>query len=170
MLRIGLISDTHSHVDAKLTQHFSDCNEIWHAGDFGNIDVVKNLEKIKPLTRGVYGNIDGADIRILFPEHLVFEVEGLKIYITHIGGYPGKYVARAKDIIKKEKPDIFICGHSHILRVMRDSDFNNMIVMNPGAAGKEGFHRVKTLLKFELNNGKIENLKAIELGLRGSIE
>jgi putative phosphoesterase len=170
MLRIGLISDTHSYVDTKVAKHFSDCDEIWHAGDFGNIEVVKNLEKIKPLTRGVYGNIDGAEIRILFPEHLIFKAEGLKIYMTHIGGYPGKYITRAKDLIKKEKPDIFICGHSHILRVMRDPDFNNMIVMNPGAAGKEGFHRVKTLLKFELNNGKIENLSAIELGPRGSLE
>lgn len=169
MIRVGLISDTHSYLDPNALKHFEDCDEVWHAGDFGNYEVAAKIKKTKPL-RGVYGNIDGQDIRIEYPENLIFTVENLKVYMTHIGGYPERYVARAKDIIKREKPDIFICGHSHILRVMRDPKFNNMIVMNPGAAGKEGFHRVRTILKFNINNGKIEDLKAIELGLRGSIE
>jgi len=169
MLKIGLISDTHSYLDPKALKHFSDCDEIWHAGDFGNKAVADGLKKIKPL-RGVYGNIDGADIRIEFPEHLVFTAEGLKFYMVHIGGYPDRYAFKAKEMIKQEQPDVFICGHSHILRVMRDPKFNNMLVMNPGAAGKEGFHRIKTILKIEINNGKNVNLNAIELGMRGAIE
>lgn len=169
MLKIGLLSDTHSYVDAAMMKHLSECDEIWHAGDFGNIQVVKTLAQLKPL-RGVYGNIDGHEIRAQFPEHLIIEIEGLKIYMTHIGGYPGKYIARAKDIIKKEKPDVFICGHSHILKVMRDEAFNNMLVMNAGAAGKEGFHKMRTLLKFHIDQGKISNLQVIELGLRGAIQ
>lgn len=169
MIRVGLISDTHSYLDPNALKHFENCDEVWHAGDFGNYEVAAKIKKMKPL-RGVYGNIDGQDIRIEYPENLIFTVENVKVYMTHIGGYPERYVARAKDIIKRENPDIFICGHSHILRVMRDPKFNNMIVMNPGAAGKEGFHRVRTILKFNINNGKIEDLKAIELGLRGSIE
>lgn len=168
MIRIGLISDTHSYLDPKAISHFNDCDEIWHAGDFGNIDLLKQLQNVKPL-RGVYGNIDGHEVRAIFGEHLIFSAEGFKIYMTHIGGYPGKYIARAKAIIKQERPHIFICGHSHILKVMRDEAFNNMIVINPGAAGKEGFHRVRTIIKFELHEGKINNLNVIELGLRGAI-
>lgn len=168
MLQIGLLSDTHSYLDPAIAKHFNNCDEIWHAGDFGNIQLVRELEKLKPL-KGVYGNIDGHEIRARFPEHLIFETDGLKIYMTHIGGYPGKYVSRAKEIIKKERPDIFICGHSHILKVMKDEIFNNMLVINPGAAGKEGFHKVKTILKFQLDNGKVLNLQVIELGLRGAI-
>lgn len=165
MKRIGLISDTHGFLDPKVFDHFKDVDEIWHAGDFGPAEVAVELARIKPL-KGVYGNIDDKDIRFEFPKDLIFEEEGFKIFITHIGGYPGHYAKGIKDQLKKEKPDLFICGHSHILRVISDPDLK-LISINPGAAGNQGFHKIKTIMKFDLNNKKLENVKAIELGKRG---
>lgn len=170
MIKIGLLSDTHSHFDAKLRDLLKDVDQIWHAGDVGDISVIEELKKICPIVKGVYGNIDGRDIRNEFPEHLIFEEEGLKIWMTHIGGYPNKYPSAIKTMLSKVKPNIFICGHSHILRVMRDTSFDNMIVMNPGAAGTHGWHKVKTLLRFKIDNGKLIDLEAVELGKRGAIE
>ncbi len=164
-MRIGLISDTHGFLDPKVLKHFDDCDEIWHAGDFGTLEVSEQLSALKPL-RGVYGNIDGQEIRIQHPEHLKFELEGLKIWITHIGGYPGRYNPKIREEIYHWKPDLFICGHSHILKVMRDKNVPNLVHINPGAAGKHGFHKIRTIIKFDLHQGSISNMKAIELGQR----
>lgn len=168
MLKIGLISDTHSYLDPKVFDVFKEVDEIWHAGDIGDISVADQLKAFKPFY-AVYGNIDDKNVRIEYPLNLVLQREGLKILITHIGGYPGNYEPKARKKIEEEMPDIFICGHSHILRVGKDPKYNNMLAMNPGAAGIHGFHKVKTLLRFNLNNGKIENLEAIELGKRGAL-
>ncbi len=168
MIKIGLLSDTHSYLDTKVFEYFKDVDEIWHAGDIGNIELCETLKAFKPL-RAVYGNIDGKDIRMEYPLNLKFELEGFRILITHIGGYPKNYQPKARRQIEEFKPDIFICGHSHILKVLRDPLYNNMVVMNPGAAGIHGFHKVKTLLRFSLNSKKIENLEVVELGKRGEI-
>lgn len=168
MIKIGLISDTHSYLDPKVMDVFKDVDEIWHAGDIGTIELCDQLKKFKPFF-AVYGNIDNKDIRIEYPLNLVLEREGLKVLITHIGGYPGHYEPKARRKIEEEMPDIFICGHSHILRVGKDPAYNNMLAMNPGAAGQQGFHKVKTVLRFTLNNKKIENLEVVELGKRGEI-
>lgn len=168
MKKIGLISDTHGFIDPKVFKHFENCDEIWHAGDFGTIQAADELAAFKPL-KGVYGNIDGNDVRIQYPLDLIFEVEDLKVYITHIGGYPGRYSPHCREILDREKPNIFICGHSHILKVAKDPKRNNLLVMNPGAAGNHGFHKVKTLLRFTLDNGRITEMEAIELGKRGAL-
>lgn len=168
LLKIGLLSDTHGHLDQKIFDVFKDVDEIWHAGDIGSIELCDALKKFKHFS-AVYGNIDSQEIRMEYPLNLVMEREGLKILMTHIGGYPGHYDYRARATIEKEKPDIFICGHSHILKVMRDEKYKHMVVMNPGAAGVQGFHKMKTVLRFHLNNGKIEHLEAVELGKRGEI-
>lgn len=165
MKKIGLISDTHSYLDEKVFEYFKDCDEIWHAGDFGNIELSDKLKAFKPLV-GVYGNIDDHEIRSEHPLHQRFVCEGVRVWMTHIGGYPGRYHINIKNRIKLEKPDLFITGHSHILKVMRDPKLDNMLHLNPGAAGNHGFHRVKTLMRFDCNNGKIENLQVIELGPR----
>jgi putative phosphoesterase len=165
MPRIGLISDTHGYLDPKVFKHFEDCDEIWHAGDFGTLEVSNQLSAFKPL-KGVYGNIDGKEIRLIHPKDQKFEMEGFKIWITHIGGYPGNYSPLVRKEISENPPNIFICGHSHILKIMTDKKLNNMICINPGAAGVHGFHQVKTLVKFDLVNKKIENMKVIELGKR----
>ncbi len=165
-MKIGLISDTHSYLDDSVFNYFKDCDEIWHAGDFGNVAIYDKLNAFKP-TLGVYGNIDGQDVRIVLKEDLIVEREGIIIYMTHIGGSPGKYTTRVKKVIQAYKPAVFICGHSHILRVVSDPMYNNMLHLNPGAAGKEGFHKMRTLLRFELVAGKVINMQVIELGLRG---
>ena len=167
-MKIGLIPDTHWHLDEAVFKHFKTVDEIWHAGDVGNIEILNKLENFKPV-RGVFGNIDGHEIRAILPETNTFETEGLKVTMIHIGGYPGRYAPNVRALLPKEKPGLFICGHSHILKAIPDKTLN-LLHLNPGAAGKEGFHRVKTLMRFEINNGKIENLEAIELGLRGKIE
>lgn len=168
MLKVGLISDTHGFLDKKITEVFKNVDEIWHAGDLGTIEVADALKNFKPFFL-VYGNIDGRDIRAEYPLTLTLEREGFRILMTHIGGYPGNYHPKALKQILEVKPDLFICGHSHILKVMRDSKLNNMLVMNPGAAGVQGFHKVKTVLRFTLNNKKIEHLEAVELGKRGEM-
>lgn len=170
MLRIGLISDTHGHFDEKLSVFFKDVDEIWHAGDIGTWSVIEKLKQICPNVKAVYGNIDGHEFRAEYPEHLIWETEGFKVWMTHIGGYPNHYSPAVKKLLATVKPDIFICGHSHILRVMRDEKYDNMVAMNPGAAGVHGWHKIKTVLRFNLHEKKILNLEAIELGLRGKIE
>jgi putative phosphoesterase len=163
MVTIGLLSDTHGFLDDAVFKHFADCDEIWHAGDFGT-EVADKLAAFKPL-RGVYGNIDGKEIRAEFPEHIRFSIEGLDVWITHIGGYPGKYSLQVKSEIYTKPPKLFICGHSHILKVMYDKKIDCLHI-NPGAAGNSGWHRVKTLIKFSVTDGKIHNLAAIEIGNR----
>ena len=168
MKKIGLLSDTHGYLDPKVFDYFKLCDEIWHAGDIGDVAVSDQLSKFKTL-RAVSGNIDGQQIRSLHPVDQVFHCEEVKVLITHIGGYPGNYFPEAKNKIEAHRPDVFICGHSHILKVMRDAKYG-LLHMNPGAAGKSGFHKIKTLIRFDINGKKIENPEVIELGLRGTIE
>jgi uncharacterized protein len=167
-MKIGLISDTHNYLDQKVFDHFEACNEIWHAGDIGEMKLMEQLEEFKPV-RGVYGNIDTRDVQLKYPEDLFFTCEGLSIWMTHIGGAPPNYNPRIKKVLKNNTPDIFICGHSHILRIMKDPVYNNMLYINPGAAGNHGFHKMKTLVRFELDNKQIKNMEVIELGKRGLI-
>lgn len=167
MKTIGLLSDTHGTLHPRVFHHFEDCDEIWHAGDIGSTEVLDQLEKFKPL-RAVYGNIDGNAVRKRTVENLIFTIEGLKVFITHIGGYPGRYDKQAFSILLKEKPRLFVCGHSHILKVQYDSKYH-WLCMNPGAAGNHGWHKIITLLKFQVTQGEVKNLQAIELGARGQI-
>jgi putative phosphoesterase len=166
LTRIGLISDTHSFLDDAVFEHFKDCDEIWHAGDFGNNEVIEKLAAFKPL-RAVYGNIDDAGIRALYPEDLFFTCEEVNVFIRHIGGYPGKYAASVKDKIKKNKIGLFISGHSHILKVMYDDPLN-CLHMNPGAAGNHGWHQIKTIIRFAIDGKEMKHCEVIELGERGS--
>jgi putative phosphoesterase len=162
MKRIGLISDTHGWLDEAVFSHFSDCDEIWHAGDFGSHEVVKALEAFKPL-RGVSGNIDDRTLRCQFPEVLRFRCEEVAVLMIHIGGYPGKYTPLAKRAIMSDAPRLFISGHSHILKIMFDEQYQ-CLHMNPGAAGKQGWHRVRTLIRFEVDGAEMRNCEVIELG------
>lgn len=161
MTRIGLISDTHSYLDDAVFKHFENCDEIWHAGDFGTIELADRLDAFKPL-KGVYGNIDDKDVRIVYPEHLRFKCEDVDVWMTHIGGYPGRYSQNIKAEIYSNPPKLFITGHSHILKVMFDKKIN-CLHMNPGAAGKQGWHKVRTLLRFNIDGDKIQDLQIIEL-------
>ncbi len=164
MVQIGLISDTHGFLDDAVFRHFDQCDEIWHAGDFGNIELADKLSAFKPL-RGVYGNIDDKDIRITYPENLKFNCEGVRVWMTHIGGYPGRYDRKIITEINQYPPELFICGHSHILKVMFDKKLK-CLHLNPGAAGKHGWHKVRTLLRFCISEEKIHTLEAIELNGR----
>jgi uncharacterized protein len=161
--QIGLIADTHSHLDDKVFDHFANCDEIWHAGDFGDtVTVIDKLKSFKPL-KGVYGNIDHNSIRKEFPEQLVFMCEEVKVLMRHIGGYPPKYNAETKKELLIHHPQLFISGHSHILKVMYDPAIN-CLHMNPGAAGKQGWHKVRTLLRFVIDGKEMKNCEVIELG------
>lgn len=160
-MKIGLISDTHSYLDDAVFKYFEDCDEIWHAGDFGSLDVIEKLRAFKPL-RGVYGNIDDKLIQLQYPENLRFKCEDVDVWITHIGGYPGKYSPLVKPEILNNPPKLFITGHSHILKVQYDQKLK-LLHINPGAAGKQGWHKVRTIMRFEINSDKIENLEVIEL-------
>ncbi|HBX63035.1 MULTISPECIES: metallophosphoesterase family protein [Empedobacter] len=160
MKKILLLSDTHSYIDDRILEYAQQADEIWHAGDIGDISVTDKLAEIKPL-RAVYGNIDDNKARAEFPLNNRFTLEGVDIWITHIGGYPGKYNPTIRKEITENPPKLFICGHSHILKVMPDKQLG-LIHMNPGAVGKHGFQKVRTMLRFELNKGKIENLEVIE--------
>ena len=162
--KILLLSDTHSYIDDRILEYAKNADEIWHAGDFGNLEVIDELKKVGKL-RGVFGNIDDAKIRAEFPEIAIFECEKVKIFMIHIGGYPHKYAPRVSEKLKEEKPQIFISGHSHILKVMYDKELE-ILHLNPGAAGKHGWHKMRTMLRFEINGEKIENLEVIELGLK----
>jgi uncharacterized protein len=163
MTRIGLLSDTHGYLDETVFDHFNSCDEIWHAGDFGE-GVAMRLKEWKEL-KGVYGNIDGQDIRSVYPEQLVFYCEEVKVMIRHIGGYPPKYNPETKKELLIHKPQLFIAGHSHILKVMYD-DKLNCLHMNPGAAGKQGWHQVRTILRFTVDGKEMKDLEVIELGKR----
>lgn len=160
-----LLSDTHGYMDERILDYASQADEIWHAGDIGDLKVTDELAK-KAAVRAVYGNIDNAEIRREFPLNNHFQIEGVDVLITHIGGYPGKYSPAIRNDIYNNPPQLFICGHSHILKVMPDRKFN-LLHMNPGACGNHGFHQVRTMLRFTVDSGKIENLEVIELGKRG---
>ena len=162
MKKIGLLSDTHGFLDDAVYKYFDACDEIWHAGDFGNIALANQLAAFKPL-KGVYGNIDGHDIRAIYPEHLKFTCEKVNVWMTHIGGYPGKYNPKIREELTRNPPDLFIAGHSHILKVIYDKKIK-CLHLNPGAAGKEGWHQVRTLLRFSISEEKIHTLEVIELG------
>jgi hypothetical protein len=164
MHKILLISDTHGYFDEKLVKYINTVDEVWHAGDIGTIDVCRKIEQLKPL-RAVYGNIDGQEIRKIYPLNAIFACEGVKVLITHIGGYPNKYNAEAKKLILQEKPALFICGHSHILKIMYDKQLN-LLHLNPGACGMQGFHLVKMALRFAIEGAEIKNMEIIELGKR----
>ena len=161
MTRIGLISDTHNYLDDAVFKHFDKCDEIWHAGDFGTAEVSDKLKAFRPL-RGVYGNIDGADIRAEFPENLRFTCEGVDVLMTHIGGYPGKYAPAIRSELIVHPTQLFICGHSHILKVMFD-DKLKCLHMNPGAAGKHGWHKVRTLIRFVIDGKDMKQCEVIEM-------
>jgi putative phosphoesterase len=165
--RIGLISDTHSFLDDAVFRHFDKCDEIWHGGDFGSIDVADRLQNFKPL-KGVHGNIDGMDIRSRFAEVERFVCEQVKVLMIHIGGYPGKYSPLAKVEIGSYRPAIFISGHSHILKIMYDDKFTCLHI-NPGAAGSHGWHKVRTLVRFTIDESNIKDCEVIELGKRGTV-
>ncbi|RYZ97138.1 MAG: metallophosphoesterase [Sphingobacteriaceae bacterium] len=162
MTRIGLLSDTHSFLDDAVFKHFDNCDEIWHAGDIGNIEVADRLAAFKPF-KAVYGNIDGKDVRQVYPEHLRFKCEEADVWITHIGGYPGKYTPSLRNEIYTNPPKLFICGHSHILKVIYDKQIN-CLHLNPGAAGKQGWQKVRTLLRFNITEDKVGDMEIVELG------
>ena len=161
MKLISLLSDTHGVIDKRFIPHLKNSDEIWHAGDIGSLDIYDKLNKFC-VVKAVYGNIDNHEIRITLKSELVFKCEGINIYMTHIGGYPGRYSKRVEEKIKKIKPNIFICGHSHILKVINDKK-NNLLFINPGAAGNHGIHQVKTMIQFIIEEEYIKDLKVIEL-------
>lgn len=165
LTRIGLLSDTHGWMDDNILQQLSSCDEIWHAGDFGTIAVAEQLlQSGKPL-RGVYGNIDGQDIRTIYPEKLVFVCEEVKVLIQHIGGYPGRYAPGIKAAIQKENARLFISGHSHILKIQFDESLQCLHI-NPGAAGRQGWHKTRTLVRFSVDGKQLKDCEVIELGSR----
>lgn len=161
MTRIGLLSDTHSYLDPRLFDHFASCDEIWHAGDVGNLAVADQLRAFRPL-RIVSGNIDHESSDL--PAHQRFMLEGLDIWITHIGGTPPRYNPAVRPMLTQNPPAIFVCGHSHILKVVRDPTQHNLLFINPGAAGKTGFHQLRTAIRFTLDAGRITDMQVIELG------
>ncbi len=166
MTRIGILSDTHGFLDERIFSYFEPCQEIWHAGDFGG-GVAKPLMDFRK-TRGVYGNIDGAPVRDLFGQHAFFECEQVKVMITHIGGYPGHYAPGIWPLLQEHRPDVFVCGHSHILKVMRDKQLGNLLHLNPGACGRSGFHEMRTILRLAIDGKSISQLEVVELGKRAS--
>lgn len=166
-MRIGLISDTHGYLDSKVAKYFEHVDEIWHAGDIGTLDVLEKLVEIKPV-KAVYGNIDGQEIRNVCPEYLHFIMEGVSVLMIHIANSVSRYNPQVTRLLKNYHPKLLICGHSHILKVAPDKA-NNLIYVNPGAAGKYGFHKMKTLLRFTLENGEIKDLEVVELGTRSRI-
>ncbi len=167
MKQIGLISDTHGTLDEAIFKHFSNVDEIWHAGDFGSTDIARALRDFKPL-RGVWGNIDCGELRVDYPEVIKFMIEGVKVVMMHIGGYPGRYSSKAKTELEETKPQLFISGHSHILKVMFDERLQ-CLHMNPGAAGMHGWHHMRTIIRFAIDGDKIKNCEVIELGKRSKV-
>lgn len=164
MKHIGILSDTHGFLDTTIFKYFRECDEIWHAGDFGN-DIASALASFKPL-KGVHGNIDGSAVRQQFPEDLLFQCEDVRVFMTHIGGYPGQYQPRVNNIIESVKPNLFITGHSHILKIMRDPVYHHLHI-NPGAAGRSGLHQVRTIVRLKIDADRIYGVEVIELGKRG---
>lgn len=165
MKRIGLLSDTHTFLHPKIAEVFSNCDEVWHAGDIGNLETINKLEEVKPV-KAVYGNIDDYQIRHSYPEVQSFTCEKVKVLMMHIGGYPGRYSPRGRELIRKEKPGLFISGHSHILKVMFDKH-NNLLHINPGSAGINGLHKVITMVRFAIDGKDIRDLEVIELPRNG---
>lgn len=163
MTRIGLLSDTHGLLDARVFEHFKDCDEIWHAGDIGSAEVLQKLREYKP-TRAVFGNMDSGDVRYSLSEFYRFKVEDVNVLLTHIGGYPGRYNPWLIPMFQRECPDLFVCGHSHILKVQYDHQWG-FLTINPGATGKQGWQTVQTLVRFTIDGKAIENLEVIELGV-----
>ena len=159
--KILLLSDTHGYIDEKIISHTNYVDEVWHAGDIGNTRVIDSIKLLKPI-KAVYGNIDSNEIRMMTEKNLIFESEGVRVVMTHIAGYPGRYNRSAIELIQKYNPNLFICGHSHILKVIQDKNYNHLH-FNPGAAGVYGFHKKRTMLKFSLQKGTIKNLFVIEL-------
>lgn len=164
MKQIGILSDTHGYLDPAVFAYFENCDEIWHAGDFGT-GVAEALQSFKPI-RGVYGNIDGVGIRKSYPETLIFFCENIKVLMIHIGGYPGHYEATTRNILRMEQPNLCITGHSHILKIQRDPKLNNHLHINPGAAGRVGFHQMRTLVRMKIEGGRMFDVEVIELGKR----
>lgn len=163
MAYIGLISDTHGVFDPRIREFLEPVDEIWHAGDFGGgMELAKEIAAFKPL-RGVAGNCDNHELRFIHPLHTFFLCEGMHVLMTHIGGYPGRYDIKARELLDRYHPDIFVCGHSHILKVVRDPKRDGMLVINPGAAGIQGFHLVRTALRFRIEAGQIKDLEVFEL-------
>jgi putative phosphoesterase len=169
MKQIGLISDTHGYLDETVFKHFEQCDEIWHAGDFGSITLAEQLQNGQKdrntVVRGVYGNIDGYDVRSVYPEQLVWTCEEVKVLMMHIGGYPPKYNTKSKTQLRVHRPGLFICGHSHILKIMYDENLQ-CLHMNPGAAGKQGWHSIRTIVRFAIDGKEMKNCEVIELGKR----
>jgi hypothetical protein len=165
MKRIGLLSDTHGYLDPAIFGHFEKCDEVWHAGDIGTLELADELARFKPF-RAVYGNVDGAELRRCHPLDQRFDCLGIDVWMTHIGGYPGAYDRKVKEALAAHPPGLFVCGHSHILKVMRDQKLG-LVHINPGAAGHIGWHLVRTVVRFTIDAGKIRDLEAIDLGQRG---
>ena len=165
MKKIALISDNHGYAGHDIMPYIDPVDEVWHAGDMGSLESIQDFMKTKTF-KGVYGNIDDHILRRIFPQDLHFECEGVKVFMTHIGGYPGRYYKRTLSILKESKPDLYICGHSHICKVMYDKSLN-VLHMNPGAYGFKGWHKVRTILRFTCEQGKVKNAEVIELGKRG---
>lgn len=165
MVRIGLISDTHGYIDDRILEHFKDCNEIWHAGDIGTQEVIDKLSQNIPF-RAVHGNIDDFSIQHQYPENLIFEVENIKVWITHIGAPPPSYNKKIRTDLLSIRPALFVCGHSHIVRIIPDRP-KNLLYINPGAAGQQGFHKIRTIVRFTIDRDQIKDLQVIELGRRG---
>jgi putative phosphoesterase len=161
MIRIGILSDTHSFIHPRTYEFFKDCHEIWHAGDIGNLQSAEELSKFKPL-RAVSGNIDGGELRKMFPHDLILFAEKVKVVMTHIGGYPGHYEKKASELIRKEKPQLFVTGHSHILKVMFDKKYQ-LLYINPGAAGKYGFHNSITMVRFVIEGDQMKDLEVLDI-------
>ena len=160
-MKIGIISDTHNYISEKTIKYLSECDEIWHAGDIGSIDILNQLEKIS-LTRAVFGNIDGEILRRETKEYLIFKIKNIKVLMIHIAGRIEHYNSKTRNLIIENKPDLLICGHSHILKVSKDTKFK-LLHINPGAAGKVGFHKEKTIIRFDLLNEKIQNMQVVKL-------
>lgn len=166
MTRIGLISDTHNYLDLSVFKHFEQCDEIWHAGDFGTALIADELKNFKPL-KGVYGNIDGYDIRSIYPQKLIWNCEDVTVYMTHIGGYPNRYAPGIKQDLMANKAKLFISGHSHILKIIYDNAINCLHI-NPGAAGNQGWHKIRTIVRFAIDGSNIKDCEVIELGRQGA--
>ena len=165
MKKILLLSDTHSYIDAQILKFVKQADEVWHAGDIGDLKVTDTIKSFKPL-RAVYGNIDDSDARLEFPLDNKFTIENISVWMTHIGGYPGKYNLRVREELQKNNPQLFICGHSHILKIQFDKKLN-ILHLNPGASGNHGFHKVRTMIRFVIDKDKIKDMEVIELATRG---
>ena len=161
MMRIGILSDTHGYMDEKTLHYLKDCDEIWHAGDVGDFSIVSKLEEVTSV-RAVYGNIDGQNVRVSLPEVQKFEIENIKVLMLHIAGYPGTYNPKARELIRDFSPKIVVCGHSHILKVVNDKK-NKHLHINPGAVGKSGFHKIRTMIRLSLDAGNIKDMEVIEM-------